>query len=87
MNNLQENIKQITKEKENYRLKHQEARDEIVDLNKRIGDYRVNKSQSINLPCDNLILEIKKLSSNHEKIYHNLKIRSRVTITDLDTEE
>ena len=68
-------------------MRYQESTDEISELNKKIGDYRINKSQSLNLPFDNLILEIKKLSSNHEKIYNNLKIRSRVTISDLDTEE
>lgn len=60
-------------------------------LEKKLGETRqLDKSQSkdkLNLPYESLIFEIKKLSSNHEKIYNNLKIRTRVTISDLDIEE
>ena len=33
------------------------------------------------------MIEIRKISQSHEKIYQSLKSRSRLTINDLDTEE
>ena len=54
-------------------------------MHKKFDEFK--KQRPVYLPHDNLILEIKKISSNHEKIYNNLKVRSRVTINDLDTEE
>ena len=60
----------------------------MTELHRRMNDDKKTvKSPAkdrLNLPYEALILEIKKISSNHEKIYNNLKLRTRVTISDLD---
>ncbi len=60
----------------------------MTELHRRMSDDKKTvKSPAkdrLNLPYEALILEIKKISSNHEKIYNNLKLRTRVTISDLD---
>jgi hypothetical protein len=39
------------------------------------------------LPLEEMMVELKKVAQNHEKVYQSLKTRARITVTDLDVEE